>query len=159
MRTTALAAPSLGRQARKIDEFGAPGGLMDSTDSILTGLGEIGKGGEAQIMVASDLATLEELRVRFLGKKGEVTSLLRGVGQLPPDQRSSAGARSNSLKENISLWLRVKAAQLELSSRATLGDTEWVDLTFLPNPVRRGHLHPLTLILREVKAIFSRLGY
>src|SRR5260370_14487293 len=108
-------------------------------------------------MVASDLAALEELRVRFLGKKGEVPSILRGVGQLPPDQRSSAGARSNSLKENISLWLRMKAAQLELSSQATLGDTEWVDLTFVPNPVRRGHLHPLTLIMLEANTIFSRI--
>jgi phenylalanyl-tRNA synthetase alpha chain len=132
---------------------------MDSTDTVLTGLDELAKRAEAQIMGASDLAALEELRVRFLGKKGEVTSILRGVGQLPPEQRSSAGARSNSLKENISLWLRMKAAQLELSSQARLGDTEWVDLTFVPNPVRRGHLHPLTLILREVKAIFSRIGY
>jgi len=48
---------------------------------------------------------------------------------------------------------------LEEKRHTALGDTEWVDLTFVPNPVRRGHLHPLTLILREVKAIFSRLGY
>ena len=132
---------------------------MDSTKNVLTDLDELAKRAEAQIMAAADSAALEELRVRLLGKKGEVTAVLRAVGQLPPQERSSAGARSNALKENIGLWLRMKAAQLELGSQAKLGDTEWVDLTFVPNPVRRGHLHPLTLILREVKAIFSRLGY
>src|SRR5438093_4950200 len=110
-------------------------------------------------MAATDLASLEVLRVQLLGKRGDVTFLLRGVGQLPPDQRSSSGAKANQLKENINVWLHTKGAQLQLNREATLGETEWVDMTFVPNPVRRGHLHPLTLILQDVKAIFSRLGY
>src|SRR5437588_3227250 len=132
---------------------------MDSKESVLTDLDELAKRAEARITAATDMAALEDLRVQLLGKKGEVTSLLRGVGQLPPEQRSSAGARSNQLKENINVWLRMKAGQLLLSSQAKLGETEWVDMTFVPNPIRRGHLHPLTLMLREVKAIFARLGY
>jgi phenylalanyl-tRNA synthetase alpha chain len=132
---------------------------MDLKDGVLGDLDELAKRAEARIMVVKDAAALEELRVQLLGKKGEVTSLLRAIGQLPPDQRSSAGAKANQLKDNIIFWLGAKAAQLQLNREGKLGETEWVDMTFVPNPVRRGHLHPLTLILREVKAIFSRLGY
>ena len=132
---------------------------MDLKDGVIGDLDELAKRAEARIMEVTDVAALEELRVQLLGKKGEVTSLLRGIGQLPPDQRSSSGARANELKENIILWLGAKGAQLQLNREGKLGETEWVDMTFVPNPVRRGHLHPLTLILREVKAIFARLGY
>ena len=103
---------------------------MDSTERVLTDLDDLAKRAEVQIMAAADLAALEELRVRLLGKKGEVTSLLRGVGQLPPEQRSSSGAKANQLKENINVWLGMKAAQLQLNREAALGETEWVDMTF-----------------------------
>src|SRR5438874_2410348 len=153
------AAAARSPAASNVDESGAPGGVVDLKEGVLSDIDELAKQAEARIMAASDLTSLEQLRVQLLGKKGEVTSLLRGVGQLPPEQRSSSGAKANQLKEDIMVWLAMKAARLQLNREATLGETEWVDLTFVPNPVRRGHLHPLTLILREVKAIFSRLGY
>jgi len=112
-----------------------------------------------RIESASDHKALEELRVSLLGKKGELTAILRQLGSLPAAERAAAGSEANQLKEDISQWITERMAGLEAKRHTALGDTEWVDLTFVPNPVRRGHLHPLTLILREVKAIFSRLGY
>jgi len=108
---------------------------------------------------ATDLKTLEDLRVSLLGKKGELTGILRQLGSLPAADRAAAGAEANRLKDDIFGWISERQGALEAKRHTTLGDTEWVDMTFVPNPVRRGHLHPLTLILREVKAIFSRLGY
>jgi phenylalanyl-tRNA synthetase alpha chain len=112
-----------------------------------------------RIEAASDHKTLEDLRVSLLGKKGELTTILRQLGSLPASERAAAGAEANQLKDEIFGWIASRVGGLEARRHGALGDTEWVDMTFVPNPVRRGHLHPLTLILREVKAIFSRLGY
>jgi len=112
-----------------------------------------------RIESATDLKALEDLRVSLLGKKGELTTILRQLGSLPASDRAAAGAEANQLKDDIFGWITDRMGGLEARRHTALGDTEWVDLTFVPNPVRRGHLHPLTLILREVKAIFSRLGY
>jgi phenylalanyl-tRNA synthetase alpha chain len=112
-----------------------------------------------RIESATDHKALEELRVSLLGKKGELTTILRQLGSLPASDRATAGAEANQLKDDILEWITDRMRRLEANRHTALGDTEWVDLTFVPNPLRRGHLHPLTLILREVKAIFSRLGY
>ena len=112
-----------------------------------------------RVDAATDHKALEDLRVGLLGKKGELTAVLRQLGTLPAAERAGAGAQANQLKEDIFGWISERQGALEAKRYTALGDTEWVDVTFMPNPVRRGHLHPLTLILREVKAIFSRLGY
>jgi phenylalanyl-tRNA synthetase alpha chain len=112
-----------------------------------------------RVDAATDIKSLEELRVGLLGKKGELTGILRQLGSLPAAERAAAGAEANQLKDDIFGWISERQGALEAKRHTTLGDTEWVDMSFVPNPVRRGHLHPLTLILREVKAIFSRLGY
>lgn len=122
-------------------------------------LDAIGVEARQRIAVAPDATALEQLRVELLGKKGRLTAALRGLGRLPADERAAAGARANALKSEIEGLLAARARELETMRLGTLGDREWVDVTFVPNPVRRGHLHPLTLILREVKAIFSRIGY
>jgi phenylalanyl-tRNA synthetase alpha chain len=112
-----------------------------------------------RIEAATDHKALEDLRVGLLGKKGELTTILRQLGTLPTAERATAGAAANQLKEEIFGWIASRMGGLEATRHSALGETEWVDMTFVPNPVRRGHLHPLTLILREVKAIFARLGY
>jgi phenylalanyl-tRNA synthetase alpha chain len=112
-----------------------------------------------RIEAAADHKALEDLRVSLLGKKGELTAILRQLGSLPAAERAAAGAEANQLKDDILAWIATGTGGLEAKRIGALGDTEWVDMTFTPNPVRRGHLHPLTLILREVKAIFARLGY
>jgi phenylalanyl-tRNA synthetase alpha chain len=112
-----------------------------------------------RIGAATDHKALEDLRVGLLGKKGELTTILRQLGSLPAAERAAAGSEANQLKQDIFQWINERMGGLEAKRHTALGDSEWVDLSFVPNPVRRGHLHPLTLILREVKAIFSRLGY
>jgi phenylalanyl-tRNA synthetase alpha chain len=119
----------------------------------------IGAEARRRIADASDEAALERVRVEVLGKKGLLTAALRGVGGLPAEQRAATGARANALKADIESLLGARARELQRARLENLAVTEWADLSVVPSPVRRGHLHPLTLILREVKAIFSRLGY
>src|SRR5713101_7540016 len=127
--------------------------------SVVGELEQLRSSARERVEAATDHKSLEDLRVGLLGKKGELTAILRQLGSLPTDERAAAGAEANQLKEDIFGWISERQGALEAKRHTTLGDTEWVDMTFVPNPVRRGHLHPLTLILREVKAIFSRLGY
>ena len=112
-----------------------------------------------RVAAAPDAAALEQLRIEVLGKKGRLTAALRSVGSLPADRRAAAGARANALKGEIEALLARRADEIRAGQLGSLGEREWADLSLVPMPVRRGHLHPLTLILREVKAIFSRLGY
>src|SRR2546427_12651919 len=122
-------------------------------------LDAIGVDARHRIGTASDETALNQLRVDLLGKKGVLTGALRGLGSLPADQRAAAGARANALKAEIENLLASRARELQAARLQTLGDQERIDMTFVPSPVRRGHLHPLTLILREGNAIFSHLGY
>src|SRR5207249_2011472 len=70
------------------------------------------------------------------------------------------GAQANRLKAEIEAALAARGQALEQARLRGLKETEWLDLTFLPEgSVQPGHLHPLTLVLREIKAIFSRIGY
>lgn len=112
-----------------------------------------------RIAAAENSAALEQLRIEILGKKGRLTAALRSLGSLPAEQRATAGARANALKGEIEALLARRATELEAAQLGSLGEREWADLSLVPMPVRRGHLHPLTLILREVKAIFRQLGY
>jgi len=129
------------------------------TEGVAGQLEKLRASARERVESATDQKALEELRVTLLGKKGELTSVLRQLGSLPAGERAAVGAEANQLKDDVFRWIAERMGGLEAKRHTALGDTEWVDMSFVPDPIRRGHLHPLTLILREVKAIFSRLGY
>jgi phenylalanyl-tRNA synthetase alpha chain len=129
------------------------------TEGVVSELERLRASARERIESATDQKGLDDLRVSLLGKKGELTTILRQLGSLPATQRAAVGADANRLKDDIVKWIGERMGGLEAKRLTALSDTEWVDMSFVPIPVRRGHLHPLTLILREVKAIFSRLGY
>jgi phenylalanyl-tRNA synthetase alpha chain len=115
--------------------------------------------GKQRIEDAKDNQSLERVRVELLGRKGELTTILRGLGRLPGEQRAGVGARANHLKELLESAIRERAHRLESAALSELDQQEWLDMTFLPGQLLRGHLHPITLILREMRAVFSRIGY
>ena len=109
---------------------------------------------------AGDAAAVEDARVRFLGRKAELTTILRGIGELPPEQRGPVGKTGNEVRQELEAILaeaRERHERAELDSRLA---AETIDVT-LPGtpPVRLGHLHPLTRTRREIEDIFVGLGY
>jgi len=112
-----------------------------------------------RIAAAADLQALEEARVELLGRKGALTAVLRQLGSLPAGDRARVGARANALKGEIQGAIHAQEASIERHRIESLTEREWTDVTFLPPAHRRGHLHPVTLIRREIEAIFSRIGY
>ena len=104
-------------------------------------------------------ANLEELRVKYLGKKGELTALTRQMGSLSAEERPVIGQKANDVRRAIeeALEKRVAAAK-ELARRAAL-EKERVDVTVPGEYVATGHLHPLDRVQREVEDAFIGMGY
>ncbi len=106
---------------------------------------------------------LESTRINILGRKGELTSILRSLGQMTPEERTTIGKRANEIKLKIENALEDKKNQLSTSKIDRLLKEDWIDVTLdLPDPpkaFRRGHLHPLSAIQYEIEDIFSSMGF
>ncbi len=112
-----------------------------------------------EIEEAKTLAGLDQLRLKYLGKKGEITALLKTVGSLPKEERPGFGAKVNALREVIETRLREKTASLEREALEEKVRQEVVDVTLPGNLPQVGSLHPLTKALREIVGIFYGMGF
>ena len=123
-------------------------------------LTEIRGEGEAAIEAAGSAAELEELRVRYLGRKAELTRMLRSIGELPPDQRGPVGKGANEVKRALEGLLERRTAALEASELDERLRTDAIDVT-LPGdpPAAPGHLHLITETRREIEDVFLGLGF
>ncbi len=113
----------------------------------------------AALASANDEATLEDVRVAALGKKGEVSLKMRDLGQMAPEARQMAGAALNALKDELDAALRAKKTAL---GDAALNDrlrAEWLDVTLPGRPRRMGTIHPVSQVMDELTAIFADLGF
>jgi phenylalanyl-tRNA synthetase alpha chain len=115
---------------------------------------------EAAVSAAGSTAELEELRVRYLGRKSELTTALRSIGELPPDQRGPAGKQANEVRQAVEALLAQRTAELDASELDRRLVEDRVDVT-LPGdpPVPLGHLHLVTQIRRRMEDIFVGLGF
>jgi phenylalanyl-tRNA synthetase alpha chain len=118
------------------------------------------RGARDAIARASDEKALEELRVRFLGKKGELSAVLRGMGQLSAEERPRVGEVANRVKGEVEALLdgargRLAAARLDAELAGPPIDVTLPGRRLLP----RGHRHPITRATEEIAGIFARLGY
>ncbi|WDP91442.1 MAG: phenylalanine--tRNA ligase subunit alpha [Desulfobacter sp.] len=108
-----------------------------------------------QIGAADSKDALEEISIRFLGRKGVLTGFLRNISSLPEDERPAAGKNANLLK--VKLEKAVKAAEAGLNAVGETGPG--IDVTLPGRPAVRGALHPITQVLDEICGIFMRLGF
>ena len=101
---------------------------------------------EALAAIAADGADLEQLRIRYLGKKGELTAVLRGMGALSAEERPIVGQIANEVRADIeqALGEKVKEEKEKLLQKKL--DEEKIDVTFPASEIKVGHLHPLTQI-------------
>ncbi|ORX24062.1 phenylalanine--tRNA ligase subunit alpha [Thermoanaerobacterium sp. PSU-2] len=112
-----------------------------------------------ELSSAESLKTLEEIRVKYLGKKGELTQILRGMGSLSPEERPIIGKISNEVREEIEKELTQKREEVLKQEKGKKIKSEYIDIT-LPGKVHEiGHKHPMTKVLDEIKDIFLGLGF
>jgi phenylalanyl-tRNA synthetase alpha chain len=133
---------------------------MSQKPDALTRIAEIRAEAEAAIDSAADTAALEEARVRFLGRKSELTSILRGIGELPASERGAAGAGANEARRALEERIERRGDELEGAELEHRLVADVVDVT-LPGtpPVAAGHLHLLNRTRREIEDVFIGLGY
>ncbi len=108
---------------------------------------------------AENLNALNELRVEYLGKKGSLTTILRGLGALSPEDRPKVGQMVNEVRAELESMLNNKNNELKAIELAARLKAEKIDVT-LPGRINQvGHLHPLTLTLNRIKSIFIQMGF
>jgi len=113
----------------------------------------------ARIASAASPEALEAVRVDAVGRKGALAEISQGMGKLSPEERKRIGQVLNAAKQQLEAALEARKAQFDDAALRARLDAEWVDLT-LPAPgPRRGHLHPITRIQRELEDLFVSLGF
>ena len=112
-----------------------------------------------KIKEANSLDDLENLRVKVLGKKGSITSLMKQLGSLEPDKRRDVGQILNSLQKNIIESIDNKKSSLEVTYLNEKLKNEYLDITLPTRPENVGRIHPLSKTMDEVISIFAQMGF
>jgi len=113
----------------------------------------------AAIMASADIASLETLNVDVLGKKGRLTSVLRGIGALQPDDRPRVGGVANVVRSAIEAAVAERDVTLRGAALTDRLIAETGDVTTPGRPIRRGTLHPSIQGMREIAEIFGQFGF
>jgi phenylalanyl-tRNA synthetase alpha chain len=107
---------------------------------------------------ASDFESVHKVESDYLGKNGRLSNILKSLKEMPPAERKIMGSAANVLKKEIEEKIKLKKSQIgERSSVRNASD--WIDVTVPGKKISRGHLHPITQVLREVAAIFESMGF
>ncbi len=127
--------------------------------SIIDNLQSIRAQVESELEKAADTGALEEIRQKALGKKGELTALLKGLGQLSPEERPKMGAQINQVRAALEEKLETVKARLQRAEREAALKAETLDVTEPRDLPPVGEAHPITLALEEMLDCFTGLGF
>ncbi len=112
-----------------------------------------------EIETANDLKQLNDLRVQYLGKKGELTSVLRGMGTLSAEERPIIGSLVNSVKDELEKLISDKEEVFKEQELNKKLDSEKIDITLPSKKIKRGSKHPLNRTIEEIEDLFVSMGY
>ena len=113
----------------------------------------------AAFAAAADSAQLDTLRVQYLGKKGELTAVLKMMGKLSPEERPAMGQLANEVRAALEQALEDRSTALEAAALEKRLEDEAVDVTIPGKSVKLGHRHPMYIALDEIKEIFIGMGF
>jgi phenylalanyl-tRNA synthetase alpha chain len=113
----------------------------------------------ADLRAVKTLKELEDFEVTHLGRKSEFSTLLKGLGELPAEERKNAGQRSNEIKRAIEAAVAARKTELSSAAAGALADSDWIDTTVPGVRPPEGHLHLTTQAIGEITKIFRRLGF
>jgi phenylalanyl-tRNA synthetase alpha chain len=113
----------------------------------------------AAVARASDLASLDRLQVEALGKKGRLTTVLRGIGALPPEDRPRVGAVANAVREALEAAFAARRDALRAEAIAARIAAERVDVSLPGRPVPRGTRHPINETIAAIADVFGQFGF
>lgn len=108
---------------------------------------------------AKTIENLEEIRIKYLGKKGELTAVLKGMGKLSAEERPVIGALANEIRDFLGKEIDEKKEEIENALQAEKLKEEVIDVTMPGKISKTGKLHPLTKVMNELKDIFIGMGF
>ena len=111
------------------------------------------------IKAATNQQALQDVRVKYLGKKGEVTALLKGLGKLSPEERPKMGALMNAVRETLEAELDKIKSSMETAAMNARLEEEKIDITLPGRVPKTGHIHPLTTVNEMIEDFFMKMGY
>jgi phenylalanyl-tRNA synthetase alpha chain len=114
---------------------------------------------ESAAASAGDLAALDAVRVRFLGRKGLVTGLLKGLGGLPAEMRPAAGQAINAAKERITAVLDARRTALEDARLVSVLGAERIDVSLPARADLAGGIHPISQVMTRIEELFRQAGF
>ncbi len=120
---------------------------------------EMEKKARGKILEAKNIEDLEKIRIEFLGKKGNLTSILRKMGQLPEEERPLIGKLANEVRDNLESYLKKRQGELKEKELSDKLQKERIDVTLPGKKIDKGQKHPLNKVLDEVNEIFIGMGY
>ncbi|MCK5466577.1 phenylalanine--tRNA ligase subunit alpha [Candidatus Parcubacteria bacterium] len=112
-----------------------------------------------EISKARNLADLEKLRVKYLGRKSELTNVLRGVKDLSKNERKEVGEMANKLRGEIESGIKNQELRIKELEFSGIEEKEKIDVTYPGRKIQKGHLHPLTQVRYEIEEIFKSMGF
>ncbi|RKZ43017.1 MAG: phenylalanine--tRNA ligase subunit alpha [Gammaproteobacteria bacterium] len=112
-----------------------------------------------EIQKVHDIATLEQVRVHFLGKKGELTAQLKQVGKLPPQERPQVGQDINEAKKTLANAIEIRRNALQASNLEAQLAQERIDVTLPGRGTSKGGIHPVTQTLQRIEKLFAQVGF
>ena len=125
----------------------------------MSDLQDVLKQAQQSVANSTDLQSLDEVRVQYLGKKGEFTAQLKQLGKLPGNERKAAGQTINDAKRAFQQTLEAKKEQLEADKLTAQLNSETVDVSLPGRGQQAGGLHPVTRTMSRIKALFAGLGF
>ena len=111
------------------------------------------------IKSASDEQALQDVRVKYLGKKGEVTALLKGLGKLSPEERPKMGALVNAVRQALEEEIDALKTSMEVAAMNARLEEEKIDITLPGRAPKTGHIHPLITVNEMIEDFFMKMGY
>ncbi len=120
---------------------------------------EVESNAKAEISSAETLDVLEKIRVKYLGKEGEITVQLKLVGSLPVEEKKAFGMKVNLAKEKVATLLNAKKETLESAALSEKLAKEFIDVTIPVKSENQGSIHPVTQVTEEIIEIFSAMGF
>ena len=112
-----------------------------------------------EIENANDMQTLNEIRVKYLGKKGELTAVLRGMGAISAEERPIIGSLVNVVRDELETKINEKEEIFKTEALAKKLESEKIDITLPSTKIKRGSKHPINRIIEEIEDLFVSMGY
>lgn len=129
------------------------------SDSLQGNLSTLVKQASTLVDASTETTELEELRVRYLGKKGELTGLLKQIGSLPHEERPAFGDKVNQAKRDVAERIQARSDALKAQELAAAIAAEKIDVTLPGRGLATGGMHPVTRTMQRIEDIFSAMGF